>query len=396
VAKIRNQQKIIIMKKLFFLLLFPLWGIGGFPAFAQSHINIELLSATYTAPAVQFRVSWNSIPAVDGETHNSKIWLWVDFRKIENNQPSGAWTRATVANPSSGTVAPETDKGFWLQGNSGSYSQTVTVALTNIPANTKFNWCAYASDCPPNVTFNEGTYTFKGTTNFIVSEPARTLTTETIAKSSLTVTLSSTFTDATGCPGIGSLYCPYTESDLYMDATHLCQQRATGAQNWEAWIKDTRDNELYRIVLMPDALWWLAEEMRYDASATKQSYKCTTLTQRTIYNRDNIACPAGWLLPTTAQFATLHSLVTDTELLAYTYTTKCGTGSDWYGFTIIPDPARSDVGNAKYPTTCGVNDWEYPTSWMTREGTRLHAAGCTTAGNWVLYDHSWNQVRCIR
>ena len=31
----------------------------GFSALAQSHINIELLSATYTAPAVQFRVSFH-------------------------------------------------------------------------------------------------------------------------------------------------------------------------------------------------------------------------------------------------------------------------------------------------------------------------------------------------
>jgi hypothetical protein len=107
------------MKKIIFLLLFPLWGLGGLSAaFAQSHINIELLGATYTTTAVQFRVSWNNIPSIPGETHNSKIWLWVDFIKIENNQPSGTWTRATVANPSPGTVAPETDKGFWLQGSS--------------------------------------------------------------------------------------------------------------------------------------------------------------------------------------------------------------------------------------------------------------------------------------
>ncbi|MDR2358610.1 MAG: hypothetical protein LBD87_02250, partial [Prevotellaceae bacterium] len=139
---------------------------SGFAVVAQSHINIEMLSATYTAPAVQFRVSWDAIPK--GTCHNSKIWLWVDFIKIENNQPSGTWTRAIVANPSPGTVAAETNKGFWLQGNNGSYSQNVTVPLDNIPANTTFNWCAYASDCPPFVIANNGTYTLQGTPPFIL------------------------------------------------------------------------------------------------------------------------------------------------------------------------------------------------------------------------------------
>ena len=49
--------------------------------------------------------------------------------------------------------------------------------------------------------------------------------------------------------------CPYTGDDLYIDGTHACQQRTAGANNWEAWIQDTRDNELYRVVYMPDKKW---------------------------------------------------------------------------------------------------------------------------------------------
>ncbi|MDR2359542.1 MAG: hypothetical protein LBD87_07080, partial [Prevotellaceae bacterium] len=226
------------MKKMLLSFL-SLMGLG-FSAFAQSHINIELLGATYTAPAVQFRVSWNAIP--EGACHNSKIWLWVDFIKIENNQPSGTWTRATVANPSSGTVAAETNKGFWLQGaTSGSYAATVTVTLTNIPANTTFNWCAYASDCPPFVIANNGTYTLQGTPPFILKAAdgsTQTVTGKTLPAASLTIA-AITLTDKTECP---SNFCPYTGSDLYRDATHLCGHRPTGAQNWEAYIKDSRDN----------------------------------------------------------------------------------------------------------------------------------------------------------
>jgi hypothetical protein len=191
----KKQLTIIIMKKTLFSLL-SLMGLT-FPAFAQSHINIELLDATYTTPAVQFRISWNSIPSVASETHNSKIWLWVDFIKTENNQPSGSWTRATVGTISGGTTSYDGSnrKGFWLQGNTGSYNQIVTVALTNIPTNTTFNWCAYASDCPPNAaSYNSGSYTFKGTKPFIINGTS-------VNDNKYAVTKITSLTDATGCPG---------------------------------------------------------------------------------------------------------------------------------------------------------------------------------------------------
>jgi uncharacterized protein (TIGR02145 family) len=302
-----------------------------------------------------------------------------------------------------GTISPATGisydgtnrNGFWLEGNaSTNYSATLTVQLTNVPV--KFNWCAYVSDYPPNVTLDNGTYTFKGTTNFIVSSHAQPITTKTIAKTNLTVTSSTTFTDATGCPGIGGFYCPYTGSDLYMDATHLCQQRISGVQNWEAWIKDTRDNELYRIVLMPDGLWWTAEEMRYDASSTGKSYKCPTATQRTIYNRPAIACSAGWMLPTVQQILYLHSIATDQELLAANTYEFFGTGTDKYGFSIIPDGSRSDISNETYPNSCPnpfTGDF-HACSWDTSDQMRLHCQSKNYA--WASNDYSWNQVRCIR
>ncbi|MDR0738123.1 MAG: hypothetical protein LBF39_03505 [Prevotellaceae bacterium] len=312
------------MKKILLSFL-SLMGLG-FPAFAQSHINIELLGVTYTTPAVQFCVSWSSIPVVTGQTHNSKIWLWVDFIKIENNQPSGTWTRATVANPSPGTVVPETDKGFWLQGaTSGSYAATVTVALTNIPANTTFNWCAYASDCPPNASANNGTYTFKGTPPFTLTASdgitTQTVSGTTLTASALTIT-PTTIRDKTECPGI---ICPYPGDDLYVDATHLCQQRTSGAQNWEAWIKDTRDNELYRIVLMPDNKWWLAQSVKYSGSGYQPSWcgkdECGRVYspaemrngQSSTGNIQGI-CPSGWLVPIVADWnALVTALVSEGE-----------------------------------------------------------------------------------
>jgi uncharacterized protein (TIGR02145 family) len=345
------------MKKIFIFFL-SLMGLG-FPAFAQSHINIEMLSATYTTPAVQFRVSWNSIPAVAGQTHNAKIWLWVDFIKIENNQPSGMWTRATVADPSPGTVAPETNKGFWLQGSSGSYNQIVTVTLTNIPTDTEFNWCVYASDCPPNVTATNGTYTFNGTPPFtLIASDGTTIQTisgGTLAVSALTIT-PVTITDQTECPGV---FCPYQGSDLYIDATHLCQLRTSGAQNWEAWIKDTRDDEYYRIVLMPDNKWWLAQNVKlasYGGSAVGSAISgCTAdecgrkYTQANIYasyaggsssSTGNVQgiCPPGWLLPVTADWMMMIAPIGDMQTIAErlrALNSGCSPRTDYYGFADI-------------------------------------------------------------
>ncbi|MDR0729631.1 MAG: hypothetical protein LBF19_05875, partial [Prevotellaceae bacterium] len=89
--------------------------------------------------------------------------------------------------------------------------------------------------------------------------------------------------------------CPYTGSDLYQDASHLCQQRSGGAQNWEAWIKDARDNELYRIVQFSDCSWWFAEDLRIsNVGAT-----CNGL--RWYDGTNKPSCPSGWELPTLAQ-----------------------------------------------------------------------------------------------
>jgi hypothetical protein len=241
---------------------------------------------------VQFRVSWNAIPS--GTCHNSKIWLWVDFVKIENNQPSGTWTRATVVNAlpaASVSYDGSKRKGFWLQGNTGSYNQIVTVNL-DIPANTKFNWCAYTSDCPPNVTANNGTYTFKGAPPFILTAAtgtaSQTVTGTTLAASALTIT-PATIRDKTECPGD---FCIYKGSDLFIDGTHLCQQRTSGARNWEAYIKDSRDNLIYKIVQFTDGSWWFAE---YLNTIENKMVTCGTMNLYSGSNKPD--CPSEWELP---------------------------------------------------------------------------------------------------
>jgi uncharacterized protein (TIGR02145 family) len=382
------------MKKKFFL-----FAMLASAAASAQVTNVEPVSANYTNSTVSFRVWWNA--GSRDATHLSKVWLWVDYITVnsDNTTSGNLWTRAVVS-AASPTASVSYDgsnrKGFWLQGNSGSYSATITVQL-NI-TETKFNWCAYVSDYPPNVTLDEGTYTFKGTTNFIVSSHVQPITTKTIAKANLTVNSSSTFTDATDCPGIGSLYCPYTGSDLYMDATHLCQKRASGAQNWEAWIKDTRDEELYRIVYMPDNKWWIAESMHYDASSSKQSYRCPNKAQHTIYNIPVIACPSGWILPSNADYNALVSVATLNHLKA----TGVCTGSDYYGYTLTSDQYGSNVAHTSYPSGNCLTGSPAVYMVLTSDNYRYHffydgsTYSCNVYGALGHPAVSWSEVRCLR
>jgi uncharacterized protein (TIGR02145 family) len=124
-------------------------------------------------------------------------------------------------------------------------------------------------------------------------------------------------------------------------------ERQSGAGNWEAWIKDTRDNELYRIVKMPDDNWWLAQNVRYKGTGIGNPYNgCTDALCGRLYtgaqmsstytgsigtsgygaNKQGV-CPNNWTLPV---FATWRAFVDAIE-----------TVSNWYyynnvdGFTFI-------------------------------------------------------------
>ena len=261
--------------------------------------NVEPVSADYTNKTVSFRVWWNA--GSRDATHLSKVWVWVDYTTVNsNNTTSGnTWTRATVGTISGGVTSYDGSnrQGFWLEGNtSTNYSATLTVQLTNVPA--KFNWCAYGSDFPPNVTASGGTYTLHGTPPFTLiaanGTATQTVAATTIATSAVTVT-PVTLTDQTGCPGV---FCIYSGSDLYIDATHLCQQRTTGAKNWEAYITDAVDGQIYRITQFSDNSWWFADNFKRN---TNVAATCSGYYYYAISNYP--AGNAGWNLPTLAECA---------------------------------------------------------------------------------------------
>ena len=343
---------------------------------ASATVTVTPISTDYSAKKVTFKVAWTNSPTAP---YNNRVWIWIDFCPINGVIPQ-SFSTATISNPTksgNGTITGLNGRGFFIEYGSTNAGTTVTATLSNAPAG-QFNWCVYGSDYPPNVTLDKGTYTFKGTTNFIVSNPSQTLTTKTIVKSSLTVNSSTTFTDATGYPGIGSLYCPYTGSDLYMDATYLCQQRTSGARNWEAWIKDTRDNELYRIVLMPDTKWWLAQNVKIASCGSitvgTNNSKCTKDECGRLYSGAHMStscggssgtgsgkqgiCPNGWTLPVVADYNTFVQAISSTQSVIcarlQSLDNPCSGGNNYYGWA-----SEKNSGTFQYHEEWRSNDATY-------------------------------------
>jgi uncharacterized protein (TIGR02145 family) len=150
-------------------------------------------------------------------------------------------------------------------------------------------------------------------------------------------------------------------------------ERQSGAYNWEAWIKDARDGEWYRIVKMPDNKWWSADNIRYTKGNTigrcsnNDAARCATPCGRW-YNPAEILdasawstanpsttrgiCPVNWHIPSEAETkAMLASLSETTDVNRFialktnntiaplwTTCTLSGVlaGTDRYGFSIYP------------------------------------------------------------
>jgi uncharacterized protein (TIGR02145 family) len=196
------------------LFLFLLLGLGGLHLLAAaqtvSSVVVTPITARYNAspPTVTFKVSW---PAGTRDAdHRSKVWLLVDYRRIQNNAYTGSWLRAGIstaqtptANAGSVLLEPGNDRGFWLQGTDGAFAATVTVPvsveLTGYAS--QFGWCGIASDRPPYAEEKSGYYILHGTPDFIIQtdpgDPSQTVTEHTTAYNDCIYAL----TDSTGAPG---------------------------------------------------------------------------------------------------------------------------------------------------------------------------------------------------
>jgi hypothetical protein len=368
------------MKKIIFLLFLPLLGLGGFSS-ALASVTVTPLGVDYVAKKVTFKVAWT------GSAANNRAWVWIDLCPVSGVTPSTFQTAViSTVSVTGGSVdaASLNGRGFYVTTN----PSTITATLSNAVG--KFNWCAYGSNFPPNVMASNGTYTLRGTPPFILKDAGGAIQIvqgKTTLTSSLTI-VPITMTDATGCP---SYFCPYVGDDLYFNTTYKCQQRTSGAGNWEAYIKDIRDNIIYKIVQFSDGSWWFAEDLQ------------TVLKRRTIcsgyslYNpEDPPACPAGWDIPTAAQ---VRSRWTDPRLTD-DYGGACEASPFWNG--------GCPTGTGKCmsePTTnwCSivVNGCGNPFQYYVPVGGWQHwcgassGLGCMPLGT-TSYDNKGARVRCRR
>jgi uncharacterized protein (TIGR02145 family) len=159
-----TQQKITIMKKLYFyVLLLSLWASGGLSA----QVSVELIGKiSIVPPQVAFTVSWTKAP------YNNKIWVLAQYAKVSASG-MGAEARAIITEVSATGATASTvtgNRGFWLEADGNNGSATVTATLSLADGVENFNWCVYAFDYPPNAVLqSDGTYQLRGSPPFTVN-----------------------------------------------------------------------------------------------------------------------------------------------------------------------------------------------------------------------------------
>ncbi|MDR0582499.1 MAG: hypothetical protein LBG31_06015 [Prevotellaceae bacterium] len=134
-----------------------------------------------------------------------------------------------------------------------------------------------------------------------------------------------------------------------MTSSYPCQKRTSGAGNWQAYIRDSRDSEIYRIVLMPDNKWWLAQNLKYagtgssvtTSGCTKDKcgrwYTSAQASGSSGYgqNRQGV-CPNGWVLPVAQSYTTLYNSISGTASVVAarlrSLNSPCAGGNDYYGW----------------------------------------------------------------
>ncbi len=192
------------MQKIYFIVIMLLSVMAN----AQQRTFTKSVRTDYATKQVTFNISWAAgSRGVSGEnTYNSKVWVLVDYQEIRGGVPYGSWQRATMdltKLPTDCTADGANTKGCWYQGQAtAAQNASITVTLTNVPA--QFRWCAFASDCPPQMIVNSATnIQLKGTSPFTIKYADNTTDIVTVKTYSLRTgkTLVS-ISDTTKAPGV--------------------------------------------------------------------------------------------------------------------------------------------------------------------------------------------------
>lgn len=163
--------------------------------------------------------------------------------------------------------------------------------------------------------------------------------------------------------------------ETFDPATEYCSNGTVAAY---ASLTDSRDNQVYKTVKIGEQVW-MAENLNY---ASEGSYcynddetNCETYGRLYTWTDAATVCPAGWHLPSAAEFKTLIATVGDsaglklkvTDSWGLSWTTTKTNGTDAYGFSALPAGIRSSAGKYVYGYE-GYNSSDASTNfWSTAE-----------------------------
>jgi hypothetical protein len=227
------------MKKiLFLLLLLPLFG-GGLLS-AQNTIDVSGL--TVEAGTVTFNVKWSDPGAPN--LWSDTVWVFVDYNKNGKMERLLLTGGTLTAHSGTGEFIPENTMGAWVAGDARTNSPFSATVQLFTGETTVAGACAYASSYPPVGQYvSESEIIFSGTPMYeitLVHEDGVTF--ETIESGSTfllpcSYTVSS-FTDATGAPGITKCLAPAnltltaSPETICAGATVTLTASATGAASY--------------------------------------------------------------------------------------------------------------------------------------------------------------------
>ncbi len=376
------------MKKIYYLLLLMLCAHAGY---AANCIATTRVSVNYKTQQVTFKLTWTGC---NGTTHLNKVWCFVDFQTVDAAGNKGAWKRATVsgaATVTNGTYAAGNTTGFYVTGSNGQ-SATVTVKLGN--ASGKFNWCAFATDYPPNAIMTNGSYILKGTPPFTLNGTA------TVSQKKYNGNRITTITDATNNPGgfiidyIDYAGCSTNTINLGSVGFTSTQTWVVGAQTWSAPVTATYCNKTAY------------------SSPTSAPYgtDCRNNTNGHLFSWCMVKryaaqlCPSPWRVPTTTDFCTLDKNLnsrSDCNNRTHYSTTEYNRyfGAQWNATGVQWALSYGDVTGGSCVYSCSIN-WandEYNSAYGY--ALFIGGGGADTGSIRPLYYHDKYigiELRCVR
>jgi len=175
------------------------------------------------------------------------------------------------------------------------------------------------------------------------------------------------------------------------------------------YLNDTRDGQTYRTVKIGNAVW-MAQNLNHVGQFTPSSLcyddsKDSCLGYGRLYQHSVAmqACPSGWHLPDTSEWASLQDTIDRTRAKAggmlkskyWWNTTAAQTGTDTYGFRALPGGTKSLTGN--YSNMSGYGYWwcrtpkDASNSWLIYLYRLSPIVESTTGKNTNTYS-----IRCVQ